>query len=162
MPSSTSYKPSHPEQFHVEWIGDPENFNSRLRVVRSFKKGDVIVSLEGLTAGPKAYSSVQISETEHVELNSDLLYMNHSCSPTAILDLKRKAVLANKDLAAGDEITFFYPSTEWDMAQPFDCWCGSTSCIKRVQGASKIDAATLKNFQLSEHIQRLLDQRTEK
>lgn len=32
-------------------------------------------------------------------------------------------------------------------------------CIKRVQGASKIDAETLKKFQLSEHIQRLLEKR---
>jgi len=23
-------------------------------------------------------------------------------------------------------VTFFYPSTEWKMAQPFDCLCGST------------------------------------
>ncbi|CAO3684302.1 unnamed protein product [Umbelopsis ramanniana] len=159
MPSSTAYKPTHPEQFLVKWIGDPENYNSKLLTARSYKKGDVIASLEGLTAGPKAYSSVQISEDEHVELNSDLLYMNHSCSPTVVIDLKRRVVLANVDLAIGDEITFFYPSTEWDMAQPFDCWCGSSSCIKTVQGASKIDTATLKNFQLSEHIQRLLEKR---
>lgn len=23
-------------------------------------------------------------------------------------------------------VTFFYPSTEWKMVQPFDCLCGST------------------------------------
>lgn len=117
MPSSTEHNPTHPDSFRVEWIGAPENFKSRLVTVRSFKKGDVLAAMEGLTAGPKAYSSVQINEDEHVELNSDLLYMNHSCSPTAIMDLKRKAVTANKDLAAGDEITFFYPSTEWDMGK---------------------------------------------
>jgi len=34
-------------------------------------------------------------------------------------------VVAARDLAADDELTFFYPSTEWSMAEPFDCWCGA-------------------------------------
>jgi hypothetical protein len=129
MPSSTEHKPTHPQSLRVEWNGAPENFKSRLVTVKSFKQGDVLATLEGLTAGPKAYSSVQISEDEHVELNSDLLYMNHSCSPTAIMDLKRRAVTANKDLASGDEITFFYPSTEWDMG--WFCGNGVLFCVNR-------------------------------
>ncbi|KAG2171683.1 hypothetical protein INT43_008063, partial [Umbelopsis isabellina] len=124
MPSSEHIS-THPDSFRVEWIGDPKNFSSRLVTAKAYKTGDVLAALEGLTPGPKAYSSVQISEDEHVELNSDLLYMNHSCNPTAVVDLKKRAIVANKDLAPGAEITFFYPSTEWDMAQPFDCWCGS-------------------------------------
>lgn len=158
MPSS-EHIPTHPDSFRVEWIGDPENFSSRLVTAKAFKKGDVLAALEGLTPGPKAYSSVQISEDEHVELNSDLLYMNHSCDPTALMDLKKRAVVANKDLATGADITFFYPSTEWNMAQPFDCWCGSEKCIKKVQGASQIDSKTLSQFQLSDHIQILLQKR---
>ncbi|KAM3579441.1 hypothetical protein VKS41_008298 [Umbelopsis sp. WA50703] len=116
MPSS-EHIPTHPDSLRVEWIGVPENFSSRLVTVKGFKKGDTLAALEGLTPGPKAYSSVQISEDEHVELNSDLLYMNHSCDPTAIVDLKKRAVVANNDLAPGAEITFFYPSTEWDMGE---------------------------------------------
>jgi hypothetical protein len=33
-------------------------------------------------------------------------------------------------------MTFFYPSTEWDMAQPFTC-CGSSNCWV-VKGAAHI------------------------
>lgn len=28
-------------------------------------------------------------------------------------------------LKKGQDITFFYPSTEWDMAQGFECSCGA-------------------------------------
>lgn len=40
-------------------------------------------------------------------------------------------------LKEGDELTFFYPSTEWSMAQPFDCLC------KGVMKGRKWDVALL-------------------
>lgn len=57
--------------------------------------------------------------------------MNHSCAPSAELFLypnqpSRWEVRAGpKGLTKGQDITFFYPSTEWDMAQGFDCTCGA-------------------------------------
>ena len=62
----------------------------------------------------------------HVELNSDLVYLNHSCDPTVLIDAENFKVLAAKDLKQGTELAFFYPSTEWEMAQPFECWCGAS------------------------------------
>lgn len=56
--------------------------------------------------------------------------VNHSCSPTAYVDLSSKLPeqwcvrTTPAGLKAGEAITFFYPSTEWDMAQGFDCACG--------------------------------------
>lgn len=39
---------------------------------------------------------------------------------------KRWEVLAGpQGIKKGGDITFFYPSTEWDMAQGFDCSCGA-------------------------------------
>lgn len=32
---------------------------------------------------------------------------------------------ALRDIKEGDVLEFFYPSTEWDMAQPFECSCGA-------------------------------------
>jgi hypothetical protein len=59
-------------------------------------------------------------------------------------------------------VTFFYPSSEWNMVQPFDCLCGSTvrlasfltyldsqkrsvqqRCLGRVEGAISLSAADL-------------------
>ncbi|KAG1443872.1 hypothetical protein G6F56_010513 [Rhizopus delemar] len=154
-----SYKPSHPTYFRVLRQGSPGEFSSKLVTERAFLEGSVIADLKGLTAGEKRYSSVQISETEHVELNSDLVFMNHSCDPTAVMDVDRMVVTATRDLAAGDEITFFYPSTEWDMAQPFSCWCGSSKCIQTVKGAHHLSTETLKQFHLSKHINQLINKR---
>lgn len=58
------------------------------------------------------------------------LPVNHSCEPSAEMILVAGAPdrwevrVGPKALAAGDEVTFFYPSSEWDMAQGFDCGCG--------------------------------------
>ncbi|KAI8059992.1 uncharacterized protein B0P05DRAFT_574852 [Gilbertella persicaria] len=151
--------PSHPGLFSVVHQGESGSFSSRLIAERDFPKDSVIVDLKGLTPGPKQYSSVQISPTEHVELNSDLLYLNHACNPSTYLDVSKKALVALKDIRKGEELNFFYPSTEWDMAQAFDCWCGSEKCIGKVNGARHIPTSTLKQFTLSEHIKQLIKER---
>lgn len=110
-------QPSHPGLFKVLRQGDPASFSSKLVAERDFNKGETIADLTGLTPGPKRYSSVQISATEHVELNSDLLYLNHSCDPSTYLDVTKKAIVALKPIKQGEELTFFYPSTEWDMGK---------------------------------------------
>ena len=80
---------------------------------------------------PRRYTSVQCSCDGHMEFNSDLVFMNHSCDPTAIVDVQAMEVRAAVDVSAGGELTFFYPSTEWEMEQPFQCWCGAKQVNKR-------------------------------
>jgi len=58
-----------------------------------------------------------------------------------------------QDLTKGDELTFFYPSTEWDMAQPFVCNCGNATCLQLINGASHLNNSTLNNYQLTNFIQ---------
>ena len=50
------------------------------------------------------------------------------------MDVERLALVARRALPVDTELSFFYPSTEWEMAQPFDCWCGSVRCLKKIQG----------------------------
>lgn len=97
--------------------GDSSSFTSALISDKSFEEHQVIVDIKGATPGPKRYSSVQISKTDHIELNSDLLYLNHSCSPNTYLDVKDLCLRAIKPIQVGDELTFFYPSTEWDIGK---------------------------------------------
>ena len=60
--------------------------------------------------------------------------VNHSCDPNVEMDLSSANgedwhVRAVKDIAMGDDITYFYPSTEWVSSQPFHCSCmSSVSC----------------------------------
>lgn len=129
-------------------------------------------------ASVKDYSTVQISKTKHIRLNSDLLYCNHSCDPnvrfttsTLVQEPTRHSATSEpsvsgaievwsiRDIPAGEELRFFYPSTEWDMAQPFACSCETNKCLDRVAGAKDLPTESLKGYWLSGHIESLLAER---
>lgn len=82
--------------------------------------------------------------------------MNHSCDPSTILDTTRMLVFAARDLAPDDELTFFYPSTEWEMSSPFICLCGTAKCIHVVAGARFLPLSTLEDHFLNQHIRQLM------
>lgn len=151
-------KPSHPELVEIDI--QEGSFQSALLAKKSFKKGDRIVTLsQCIFDMPKRYTSVQYSETDHFELNNEFVYMNHSCSPSVALNDSNKDdmhVFALEDIAAGQPLTFFYPSTEWDMDQPFDCSCASKGCLGTVKGAKYIALDELKNRGfINDHILRM-------
>ena len=52
----------------------------------------------------------------------------------------------------GDELTFFYPSTEWKMVQPFDCFYKSEHCLGTIDGALSLDPEVLKRNQTSRFV----------
>lgn len=125
-------------------------------------------------ADTKAYSSVQISATQHIELNSDLLYCNHSCDPNVIFNVDKLSVevvgekerltggleiWSLREIREGEELRFFYPSTEWDMAQGFECSCGATQCLGLIAGARSLSDEVLSRYWLSQHIKELLKKR---
>jgi hypothetical protein len=85
--------------------------------------------------------------------------MNHSCDPTVYIDVIKMAVIALVDLKSGDEVNFFYPSTEWEMIKPFPCWCGSQKCLKQITGAKHIERVIMDQFVYSQHIKELMDER---
>jgi len=93
-----------------------------------------------------------------VELNSALVFMNHSCVPSVEIDtdLMEVRVAKNQNLQVGDELTFFYPSTEWQMDKPFECLCGAgDKCLGTVTGATDISQQKLNEFFVNEHIVKL-------
>ena len=122
--------------------------------------GSVFAKISTATPGKKAYTSVQVAEDAHVELNSDLVFCNHSCAPTLEFDMARWEVRAvrDRDLKKGDLLTFFYPSSEWEMAQPFECTCGAGEnvCCGTIRGAGEMDDAVLRRYWLNGHIERML------
>ncbi|KAF9421789.1 hypothetical protein BGZ76_003934 [Entomortierella beljakovae] len=153
----SAYKPTHPGLFEVVYAeGD---YNSKLVACRPYAKGEVICKVEGITRGPKRYTSVQVGKEDHIELNSDLVFMNHSCNPTVNLDTDTMTVVAVVDLKEGDNMTFFYPSSEWDMDQPFPCWCGAELCVKNIQGAKHLSKDVMARYFVTKHIQDLLNER---
>ena len=100
------------------------------------------------------YLTVQVSDDQHIMLNPEFLqYINHSCSPNVFVDPHGGTVTALQDIAAGEEFTFFYPSTEWSMEQAFDCECGSDNCLRYIQGAAHLPLEVLREYELSQYIQ---------
>jgi hypothetical protein len=136
------------------------SFASLSRSLVTLPPGAVFARITNPTPATCAYSSVQASETLHIELNCDLVYINHSCAPTLIFDMVAWEVRVNPDLQRGlregDELTFFYPSTEWDMSQPFDCLCGEKECRGRIAGAKDMSVDVLDEYWLSKHVEELL------
>jgi hypothetical protein len=66
-------------------------------------------------------------------------------------------VSSDRDLKKGDALTFFYPSSEWDMAQPFDCTCGESVCKGVIDGAGRMEDEVVRGYWLNEYIVRMLD-----
>ncbi|KAG8699573.1 hypothetical protein FRC09_006538 [Ceratobasidium sp. 395] len=154
----------------VEVNIQPGDFNSGLTSLQHHKAGKVITRLTGTTKTKKSWSTVQhgVGPEDHIELNSVLVYANHSCSPNTAFDLTspNKAewnFRALRDIRVGEELSFFYPSTEWDMDQAFECKCGAENCLGRISGAKDLSRAQLeqRGF-ISSYISEMLDQRDHK
>jgi SET domain len=137
---------------------DIDNKQNSLHSTKSFKKGEVICGFEaGTTQNYATYLTVQVSTDKHITLQPEFLqYINHSCEPTVFFDTTSMQLVALQDLNEGDEFTFFYPSTEWDMAQPFVCNCGSANCLQLINGASHLSLSTLNKYKLTNFIQQQL------
>ena len=59
----------------------------------------------------------------------------------------------HRDLKEGDVLSFFYPSTEWHMVQPFECFCGEAACLGKIMGAGQMGKVNLKANWLNQHIE---------
>ena len=57
------------------------------------------------------------------------------------------------------QLTIFYPSTEWELASPFTCYCGADDCVGPIAGASRLSAETLARYPFAPHTLALLQAR---
>ena len=115
----------------------------RLVTNQAVPAGELLFGLEGeLTATPTRYT-VQLGADRHVDMPRDCpleqvldryywRFMNHACEPTAVI--RDRSVLSLRPIPAWSEITFHYATTEYDMAEPFTCRCGSARCDGVIQG----------------------------
>ena len=91
-----------------------------LHATVSFSPGDVICAFNaGITQSTPTYLTVQTGVGRHITLMPEFLqYINHSCAPNVFFDTALMQLICLQPLQPGDEMTFFYPSTEWEMTQP--------------------------------------------
>ncbi len=156
---SGSPAPTHPNLLRVD--RSPKAFASGAISLVSLPAGAHFAYMENATpTAIRRYTSVQNSVDTHIELNDDLVYCNHSCVPSVVFDMAKLEVrvVGDRPLNEGDPLTFFYPSTEWEMDQPFECTCGAPDkqCKGWISGAKDMRENDLKQYALNEHIEELL------
>lgn len=71
-------------------------------------------------------------------------------------------VSRDRGIEPGDPLTFFYPSTEWKFDRAFDCLCGKSACVGKVQGAFAIEKKSLGRWFFNDHILKLAEERDSK
>jgi SET domain len=143
----------------AEVITDITNGNRSLLSKKVFYKDDIISAFDwDIVYESPNYLTVQIADDKHIILQPSFLEcINHSCAPNAFFDTTKKELICVKPIAIGEEITFFYPSAEWDMDQAFECHCGTSNCIGFVQGAKYLQKETVEQYQFTNFIQQKLN-----
>ena len=125
-----------------------------LIAMKDFQSGDLISSFTpGLIKNTPDYLTVQTGPDVHITLQPEFLqYINHSCEPNAFFNTTTMDLVALRNISIDDEFSFFYPSTEWAMAQPFYCYCGSASCLQNIQGASYLTPSQVEKYKFTSFI----------
>ncbi len=133
-----------------------ESEQRRLIAVRDIHAGETIFSLVGRETRVATRYSIQVGPEMHLD-SDDLatdaervserywMYLNHSCQPSAWV--KGLSIRALHDIKAGEGVTFDYNTTEWDMASPFDCHCGTAACVGSVRGYKHLEASARERLQ---------------
>jgi hypothetical protein len=137
-----------------------ENQQHGLFASRAFLAGEVIVAFDAskIVDTPN-YLTVQVSEHKHIHLSPEYLqYVNHCCEPNVIFNTTTMQLECISDIEAGEELRFFYPATEWKMAQQFVCNCGKPSCVGLIQGAADTPTEVLNKYKLTDFIKSMAAQ----
>jgi hypothetical protein len=134
-----------------------------LHAAAFFDAGDIVTEFtaDKILDAP-TYLTVQTAEHKHITLLPDFLqYVNHSCSPNVFFDTSRMELVGIKEIQPGDELMFFYPSSEWKMEQAFDCFCGTPQCLHNIQGAAFLSDEEAMRYRLTDFIkEQLLNRKT--
>ena len=153
-----SYRPCHSNSLcrsdGLRVVDDGPLYGLRLVAMRRFIRGELILRLQGRPAA-QSFRSIQVGVCSHLE-GYPFSFLNHSCRPTAIVLTPQAEFRAWEELKIGEEVTFFYPSTEWEMVRPFVCLCGAPGCIRYVAGAKYLSADLLGHYFISPHVRTLV------
>lgn len=127
-----------------------EQSERRLVSVQPIAEGTVVCRIEGFETRTPTKYSLQVGRDLHLDQRgardaTDRVrrfywrYMNHACEPnTRIVD---RRVVALRDIAQLEAVTFDYNTTEYDIAEPFRCACGAPTCVGLVRGARHLTPA---------------------
>ena len=117
-----------------------------------FAKEDIsinsIFKLGGVVLSRPDRHSLQLGKDRHLHVpagkngveNPDFFwrYLNHSCQPNGYINTAELTFVALRKIRKGEECTFNYLTTEFEMAVPFTCRCGAVECFGLIQGSAHL------------------------
>ena len=132
---------------------DEPNADIEMKLVKGYKglyarkdfiAGSVIFPLKGRISKRATKYTVQLSKDKHIDFplirkpNDHLeyawQYVNHSCEPSGYVNAEEFTFCAMRNIRKGEEITFNYLTTEYELATPFLCGCRAEKCFGFIQG----------------------------
>jgi hypothetical protein len=124
----------------------------------TFEPGDILAQFEISASFPRpTRQTIQCGVSGHgLLVPAFLRWINHSCDPNVVIHTRGMHVRAIRRIEPGDEIVYFYPSTEWSLAEPFQCCCRSPKCLVSIRGAAYLPPDILAEYDVSDHIGVLL------
>ncbi len=88
--------------------------------------GSVLMALAHVFVDRPGRHTIQIDARRHQAGTGEIDdYLNHSCDPNSALDFTRLELVSLRKITPGEELSFNYLTSEWDMAAPFACQCGA-------------------------------------
>ena len=122
--------------------------------VRSFEQDEILAQFGAVEIlSTPNYLTLQVDHGKHILLDPPYLqFINHSCDPNCFFDTENMCLRALKKIESGQELTFFYPSTEWNMQQPFACFCKSENCLGEIKGAAHLTDQEANRYKLTPYI----------
>lgn len=108
---------------------------------KNFTMGEIILPLKGIVrkGSESTPDAVQIDDDGFIDSDHRYVedHINHSCNPSAKIDFGSMNFVALKDIGKGEEITYNYLTTEYDLVMDnldFDCRCNSKNCLGKIMG----------------------------
>jgi hypothetical protein len=107
----------------------------RVLAMEDIGHGELILEIKGVLVDQPSRYTVQIGEGVHIAPapgrddpsrgddppSYPWQFLNHSCDPNAVI--AGTNLVAHRRIDAGQEVTFDYNTTEYEMATPFACQC---------------------------------------
>lgn len=119
------------------------------QAVEDVKSGSFLTDLWGPVLDlPTAYT-VQVEKNKHVCPQGVLVCFNHSCKPNSKFIYESRKIsypsldadheifwymVATRDIKKGEDVTYDYNATEYDMAEHFQCNCAAETCLGKIKG----------------------------
>ena len=129
---------------------------------RPYSQGETVVTSRRVsTTTERSVRSIQYDDQVHIYMDEPALLLNHACDPnTGIANNEKESFnfIALRDIDAGEEITWDYETTEWDLVGIFDCQCEATQCRGQLRGFPSLDQALVHSYgaYIADYIKRFL------